>query len=603
MTTTAHTPPPTATTTAHSRKPLARLTIPIVVLALVLLPFVSPNLYWVHIAALAAVYWILVSGLNLVVGHAGQMAIGHVGLLAVGAYTGCATYTTLGWNPFLSLVAAMVVGTAAGLLIGLPSLRLKRFYFAMATLGFATIVPQLAVVWDGVTGGGLGIAAPLFDGPLGTETGFYWFVLALAAGATYVTWRIARTNDGRGLIAIRDAEVAAESSGVPIFRLKLYVFTLSGALAGLAGALYASLQSYVTPDAFVFDLSMMFFVAVLLGGPGRIAAPLVATVVLTLLPELAAPLAEWSAFLYAALLLAVVLALPNGLGGLVTSIKDRVGRRRVPPWAKGDLDRLGDVLGDRGTTDESARVLSVSGVEKAFGGVRALRGVDLEVAPGQIVGLIGPNGSGKTTLLNIVCGYYPIDEGTVRIDGTTVNDMRVQRRAALGLARCFQSPRVAGDLTVLENVMLGGYHGARTSFSTSMTGIGGGGREARLRERAQAALDVVGLSAQSTFRAELLSHSQLRFLEIARALVAQPRLLLLDEPAAGLSVEEIASLGELIESIAAQGVAVLLVEHHTDLVFDVCDSVTVLDLGGVLAAGQPDDIRRHEEVIHAYLGS
>lgn len=232
----------------------------------------------------------------------------------------------------------------------------------------------------------------------------------------------------------------------------------------------------------------------------------------------------------------------------------------------GNLERIDDVLDHMQDADDRAQVLSVTGVAKAFGGVQALRGVDLELTAGQIVGLIGPNGSGKTTLLNVICGYYPVDQGTVRIAGTVVNDMRVQKRAGLGLARCFQSPRVAGDLTALENVMLGGYDAARTSFATSMTGIGGGDREERLRARAQAALEVVGLAPQADFRAELLSHSQLRFLEIARALVARPGLLLLDEPAAGLSVAEIASLGELIKAVATRGISVLLVEHHTDLV-------------------------------------
>lgn len=593
-------------TKPESTRNMQRLTVPAGVMAAtlvaILIPVIVPNGYWTHVATLAAIYWILISGLNLVVGYGGQLSVGHVGLLAVGSYTACALYSTLGWNPYVSLVAAAVVGMVAGLLIGLPSLRLRRFYFAMATIAFATAVSRLAVVWKSVTGGGLGIAAPTFGGVLSGRNGFYWFVLAIAGVATYLTWRIATSNSGRGLIAIRDAEVAAESIGVPVFRLKLFVFTISGALAGISGALYASLQTYVTPEAFSFDLSMLFFVAVLLGGAGRIAAPIVATIVLVLLPELAAPLAQWSAFMYAVLLLLVVLILPKGVGGLLTAVNDRIHHRSVPARRVGKLDETKTVCGFISASTE--RPLVVTGAQKSFGGVKALDGIDLDVSAGQIVGLIGPNGSGKTTVLNIISGFYAIDAGSVTLAGQDVSGMNVQKRAPHGIARCFQTPRTAGDLSALENVMLGGYLDARTSSAEALTGLGRlVRREDALRRRAMASLRVVGLEKAAGFRAELLPHSQLRFLEIARALVSRPRLLLLDEPASGLSSQEIESLGELIRAIASAGVGVLLVEHHADLVFDVCDAVTVLNFGRVLAAGSPEDVRKNDEVIHAYLGS
>lgn len=362
------------------------------VVVLALLPFLLPNAYWTGTATLVLVFWILVSGLTLVVGYAGQLSVGHVGLLAVGAYTACSVSQHFGIGPFLALVAAALVGAIAGLLIGLPSLRLRRFYFAMATLGFATVVSQLAVVWRGVTGGGTGIAAPTFSAPFDTPGGFYWLVLLIALVATLLTWLYGRSNSGRALIAIRDAEVAAESVGVPTFRLKLVAFTFSGLLAGVSGGLYSSVQTYITPDAFTFDLSMLFFTAVLLGGRGRILAPAVATAVLVILPQLAAPLEKWSAFLYAVLLLVVVLLLPNGVGGLVDRLTERFRGKR-DTQSVGELTNLSSRWrpGLARPDEPEPEALSVVGAVKEFGGVRALDRADLSLSAGSVHGLIGPN--------------------------------------------------------------------------------------------------------------------------------------------------------------------------------------------------------------------
>lgn len=572
----------------------------LVALLIVALPFLVPNAYWTGIGTLVLIFWILVSGLNLVVGYAGQLSVGHVGLLAVGAYAACSVSANLGLDAFGSLVFAALAGAVAGLLIGLPSLRLRRFYFAMATLGFATIVSQLAIVWSDVTGGGTGIVAPVFPGPLDTPGGFYWMTLLIAALATYLTWRYGRSNSGRALIAIRDAEVAAESLGVRVFRHKLVVFTFSGSLAGVAGALYASNQTYITPEAFNFDLSMLFFTCVLLGGQGRIFAPFAATVVLVVLPEIAAPLAAKSAFLYAVLLLLVVLLLPKGVGGLVDQLVER--RRRQPSVEIAEPGELSTVWSDATTVPQPT--LRISGAVKSFGQVRALDGVDLELRPGTVHGLIGPNGSGKTTILNALSGYYTLDEGSVWLGDRELTQMNTQERVRLGLARCFQTPRLPEALTAAQNVMLGGYRRAETGALASFTGLGDiRAKERVIHDEAYAILRVIGFEDLAESPTERIQHSQLRFLEIARCLVDRPACLLLDEPAAGLSHEEIGKLGRLIAQIAGAGIGVLLVEHHADLVFDVCDEVTVLDIGSVLAHGDPDTVREDEAVIHAYLGA
>ena len=278
------------------------------------------------IATRAAIYWVLVSGLNLVVGFAGQLAIGYVALLTLGAYTTSILVARNWLGPLPALAAAGVVGAVAGVIVGLPALRLRTFYFAMTTLGFATIVTQVALAWTDVTGGGIGIAGPVLPAPLDTPAGFYFFCLALAALCTWMTLNIAASRFGRALVGLRDAEVAAEAIGISKAHLLVTVFLFSGATAAVAGGLFATLQSYITPDAFTFDLSVLFFIAILIGGRGSILGPLLGTILLTVLPEFAAPLVAWSTFLYAALLLVIVLAMPGGIADLL----DLRRRRKLP---------------------------------------------------------------------------------------------------------------------------------------------------------------------------------------------------------------------------------------------------------------------------------
>jgi len=570
------------------------------ILALALLLPLVGNDYWALIGTRMAIYWVLVSGLNLVVGFAGHLAIGYVALLTLGAYTTSVLVAGNVMPPvpvFLALPIAAVVGAIFGVIVGLPALRLRTFYFAMSTLGFATIVTQIALAWQSVTGGGIGIAGPEFPAPFNTAWGFYFLCVAIAAFTTWLSANVARSRFGRALIAVRDAEVAAEANGIFKPKMLIAIFLLAGACAAVAGGLFASLQTYITPDAFTFDLSVLFFIAILIGGRGSILGPLLGTMILTILPEIAAPLAAWSTFLYAVLLLLIVLVMPGGIAALLDFRNRRplASNRAIVPRPAG----LADIV----RRSKADKALALRGVSLSFGNVKAIDGLDLDVAPGQIHGLIGPNGSGKTTTLNVISGYYASKTGSMTLGADALPPGMPALRATRGIARTFQTPRVIGEASVLQNVMIGGTVEGRASFVEALLALPRNAQDERmLAGKARALLGVVGLEALAEVRADRLQHSELRFIEIARALMLDPDFLLLDEPAAGLSNDEIERLAELIKAISARGTGVLLVEHHADLIFDICHQVTVLNLGRILAAGTPAEIRVHKEVVSAYLG-
>jgi branched-chain amino acid transport system permease protein len=317
-------------------------------LMVVTVPWWAGNQYQLHMAALICVYWILISGLNLVIGYTGQLSIGHVGLLSIGAYAFAILAGKMGLHPALALVVAGALGGVCGLALGLPSLRLPGFYFAMTTMAFALIVNELVLAEVDLTGGGIGLPGPAFPAPLDSPVGFYYLAATLALLVSWLSWNIVRRIWGLGLMAIRDNPVAAQAVGVPLFRVKLMVFVFSGITAGVAGAMFASLQSYITPDTFIFELSLFFFVCIVIGGRGSIVGPFIGTVVLTMMPELVAPLAKLGHFFYGLLLLLVVLVVPEGLGRVFELLHARFWPRPVHNDAiTPDLKRLARAIKDQ----------------------------------------------------------------------------------------------------------------------------------------------------------------------------------------------------------------------------------------------------------------
>jgi len=564
-------------------------------LLIIVLPLFGGR-YLLHLATLIAAFWVLIAGLNLVVGFTGQLSIGHVGLLAVGAYLfGYLTLHDVA-TPYVALMAAGAAGGACGLVLGLPSLRLPGFYFAMTTLAFTIIVAELAVALTDITGGGTGLSVAGFPEPMDTPDGQYLLTAGIAALVTLMTVLVTRSMWGRAMACVRDSEVMAAAIGITSYRVKLVVFTFSGVTAGLAGALFGSLQTYVTPDTFAFDLSLFFFICIIIGGKGSIIGPFIGTVVLTLLPELVAPLAKYSHLFYGVLLLLVILLVPGGLGQLFGGVRRRPATNAARTGGPKRPER-------RLTMAEAAQGrLEVVGLGRSFGAVKALEDVTLTVLRGTVHGLIGPNGSGKTTLLNMVTGYYAPDAGRIVLDGQDISQQPVSHRPILGIGRTFQTPRVVQQLSVLDNVVAGGWSVARASFPEALVSAPRSlADDRRLRDRALHLLEPLGLLPLANRIANALTHAELRFLEIARALMPDPGFLLLDEPASGLTGSEIERLGDVIDRLRREGMGVLLVEHHTDLVFGLSDAVTTLHLGRVICSGTPAAVRADPQVRRVYL--
>jgi ABC-type branched-subunit amino acid transport system ATPase component/ABC-type branched-subunit amino acid transport system permease subunit len=571
--------------------PVQRIGWIVLALAAFGLPAVTANTYYLYVGASVGLLTIITAGLNVLTGFTGQISLGHAGFCAIGAYTAAVLTTRAGWHPAAAAAAAVLAAALIGFIVGGAALRVSGPYLAMVTIAFGIIVEGILVEWVGLTGGPGGI----FNIPKPTLARGYLLISAAAAIALWLARNLRHSPWGRAFLAVRASEVAAESLGLSAYFIRIVAFTISAAFAGAAGALFAFLNGYISPDSFGLQASILYLLALLFGGMGTVAGPLTGSLILTLLPEFLTGLVDYRLILYGLLLLVSIYWLPAGLVGTVA-------KRRSPAFitAPGPAD-----IGTSEAERHAGPLLEVAGVGIAFGGVAALSEVDVRVPDRGIYAIIGPNGAGKTTLLNILSGFYSPDSGTVRLNRQAVSGQPPYVVARLGVARTFQTAQLFGDLTAAENVAVG--IAGRTLGNVLPAMLGAPAvrrRERELAARAGALLASAGLAEYADRPADALPAGSRRRLEIVRALATRPKLLLLDEPAAGLGPAEIRDLdAELTLLRDRGGPAIILVEHHMDLVMAISDRVTVLDYGRVIAEGAPDDVRRHPGVIEAYLGA
>jgi branched-chain amino acid transport system ATP-binding protein/branched-chain amino acid transport system permease protein len=573
----------------------ARLLVGAAVLAALLAPWLAADQYVLHVLIMWGIYAVLTIGLNVINGFAGQLSIGQGAFYGLGAYSAAILTVTAGWSFWLATPAATALAAAIGMLVSLPVLRVRGIYLGMATFGFAEIVHVVLRSWESLTKGVLGIAGILppiaFGVDFGSQDRYYYLILAAVLAGALLSHRIYQSPVGHALLAIREDELAASLLGIDTTVHKVAAFGIAAGLAGLAGSLFAHYLTYISPENFTSVESILIVTMLIVGGRGNTLGAVVGAGLLVALPEALRVVNVFRLLIYGLLLVGAAVFRPDGLVG-------RVGlrRRRAAPVA----EPLPGPPPARG----QAALLGVEGLEVRFGGLVAVDGVSFAVKAGEVYGVIGPNGAGKTTLFNAISGVAPVTRGRLRVAGEDLTTLAPHRRARAGIARTFQNVRAFAGMRVWETVEVGFHARLRRSGLAHLFATPSARREAgAVRSAADGLLGLVGLADLGDQLARNLPYGHQRRLEIARALATGPRLLLLDEPAAGMNESECEELVALIRRIRDQGVTILLVEHHMQVVMAVCDRILVLNFGRAIAEGPPDAIREDPAVNAAYLGT
>ena len=628
-------------------------------------PILDANEGDIDAAANAMAFAILALGLNIVVGFAGLLDLGYAAFFAIGAYTYgiFSSYQVQPvwsdwWEPFelvgfvsrfhvegvepdhvhfqvsfwLMLPVSAAVAAFFGVLFGAPTLRLKGDYLAIVTLGFGEIVPIVARNSPTLTNGAAGLNGalppylPLYGNFGVLSTPFYYLGLVLIVFLIFVSVRLKASRIGRAWMAIREDEIAAEAMGVNRTRLKLLAFAVGAGFAGMTGTFYVAKLQTATPEMFQFPVSVMLLVMIVLGGMGSVAGVVVGALLLQLLQSwFLQDLEQWVhkfgdftgiAFLqtinivqsieliFGIILVVMMLYRRQGL------IPERRAVTALSPAQQTAVPSRGGIKGElkplhHKPVERSKPLLEIEGLAKAFGGIQAVRSLDLTVMPGQIVAVIGPNGSGKTTFFNLVTGLTAPDSGSVKLAGEEVTGLSADEIVDRGIARTFQNLRLFANMTLMENALVGTH--TRTS-----TGVVGAvirppsvkREEEKAREHALEILGIFGnrLLPRVQHLARTLSYANRRRLEIARALVTEPMILLLDEPTAGMNPTETLELTDQIRGLRDRGVTIVLIEHKLNVVNEIADKVIVLDHGEKIAEGTPAEVHSNKEVLRAYLG-
>jgi ABC-type branched-subunit amino acid transport system ATPase component/ABC-type branched-subunit amino acid transport system permease subunit len=570
-----------------------------------LLPQIGVSSRWLQLLALIGINTLLAQSMNLIGGYTGQISLGQAGVYAAGAYGSAVLSTKLHCPVWLSLPAGVLLATAVGFLVAYPAKRVREFYLGMVTLGFGIVAFEVLQYWTPVTGGFMGLSnipSPtlrnlvLFGVPVSMQT-YLALTLSLVVLFSWMKANLVRSYIGRSFVAAEGSDMVASSLGIRPDRTKHQAYVISSAWAGLAGGIYAHLTAFVSPDSFNLWTSVTILVMAVFGGLRTLVGPVLGATFFTLLPEFTQGFERFQYLAYGVILMLSYILLPRGIAGLIGARPcyidprlDGLARPEAPPSSS--------------VRPHQTDALRVKDLAMQFGGVQALKGVDMSVRAGTIHGLIGPNGSGKSTMVNIITGVYQPTGGEIFYRGKPIHHLTMPGVAAMGIGRTFQNPQGHGDMSVRESVLTG----AHMQFRSNVW-------ECLLRTPAAAAEELALLAASDRLiedadltdcRNDLvknLPYGRKRLAEIVRSLNARPDLLILDEPAAGLSEVELGHLAHLLGELRSQGLTIVLIEHHLDFLFRLIDDVTVLDSGNVIFHGPAAESRRDKNVIESYLGS
>ncbi|HEY0903018.1 MAG TPA: branched-chain amino acid ABC transporter ATP-binding protein/permease [Marmoricola sp.] len=556
--------------------------------------------FHVYLAITAATAFILTVSFNLIYGYAGVFSLAHIAVYGIGAYA-TALLQMKADVPFLpATLLAMVLCAVVSVVIWLPTRHLKDLFLAIATLGLAVAVQELMLKWTDLTGGAEGLLGIPYAKALGQELPansmtYYW----LAAVAAFLAWelsaRLTSSGMGRKFIAHRDSPVALAAVGISPGRVRLVAFVTSGALAGLAGSLFAHQSLFIASESFGLHRLILLILAVLIGGAGSSLGPVIGVAALVLIDEVGAASAGYNTLIFGVAIMVLLGYWQGGMARVLRLTVGRLWRRRSPSLTAQPVAFA---------APDSPDALSVEGVGVDFGGVHALRDVSLEVRPGKVLGLIGPNGAGKTTLVNAMTGHVVPTSGRVRLGEHRLDGRRPEVVARVGVVRTFQTARLIDDVSVVGNVALGYASQARATVLGEVFDSPAARRDSR-RAMTDAAglLKTLGVDEAHLWEpVRTQPYSVQKLVEIARALAVGPSFLLLDEPGAGLNEHECATLVQIIRRLARSGIGILLIDHNVAFVAQVADHVHVLDGGTTLADGLPGEVLEQPEVVAAYFG-
>ena len=581
----------------HARRKLLPSLLAIALLAaawLALGMFVT-NSYYQLMLTLVPIWAVMGLSWNLLSGYTGLVSFGHAAFFGLGAYTVTIAFAGYDLTPWLGIPLGMIVGALAAIVIGYPTFRLRGHYFALSMLAYPMALLYV-FEWLGYQEVPLPMKrqAPGFYMQFSDYRVYVALAVALLVAALLLSLAVERSRFGMSLLAIKQNEPAAEAAGIDTLAWKMRAIMLSGAIAAAAGGLYAVVLLVVTPDSvFGMLVSAQALVVALFGGVGTLWGPVIGAAVLiplseTLQAHLGNVIPGIQGVVYGGAIILVVLLAPEGI---FWRVRDRLVRTGTPALAAEPAPAAAKIDAPVDAPiqcSDRKPLLVVSGLAKSFGGLRAVADVSFEVRAGEILGIIGPNGAGKTTLFNVLNGFLPRDAGEIRFDGRVIDGLKPNRVCRLGVGRTFQVVRAFPRLSVLQNVVVGSYVATRT--------------DAEAVAAAAAALAQVGLLARADAIAGALTNKELRLMELARALAGRPRLLLLDEPLAGLAALEIEDMLAVIRSLAARGTTMVIIEHTMRAMVRIAERLIVLDHGRILAVGKPGDITNDESVIEAYLG-